>query len=191
MLGDLAVAAETRYADLAELVEADAPETVLVAAPAGETHDAVHATLALLREWLSHDALAAARLVLVTRGAVGESPDLAGAAVWGLVRSAQSEHPGRFGLLDLDDATEVLLADEPQLALRDGTLRAPRLERIDDARRSPRRSAPAPCSSPAARAASARSWPSISCASTASATCCCSRAAAPTPTARSSCWRAA
>ena len=104
---------------------------MLVAAPAGETHAAVHATLALLREWLSHDALAATRLVLVTRGAVGESPDLAGAAVWGLVRSAQSEHPGRFGLLDLDDSTEILLADEPQLALRDGTLRAPRLERID------------------------------------------------------------
>ena len=31
-----------------------------------------------------------------------ESPDLAAAAVWGLVRSAQSEHPGRFVLLDSD-----------------------------------------------------------------------------------------
>ncbi|WP_420710985.1 SpnB-like Rossmann fold domain-containing protein, partial [Streptomyces sp. NRRL S-118] len=42
-----------------------------------------------------------------TRGAVsvaGESPDVAQAAVWGLVRSAQSEHPDRFRLVDLDDA---------------------------------------------------------------------------------------
>ena len=38
------------------------------------------------------------RLALITRGAVaakeGESPELSGAAVWGLARSAQSEHPG-------------------------------------------------------------------------------------------------
>ena len=43
---------------------------------------------------------------MVTRGAVsvtaGESvADLAGAAVWGLVRSAQSEHPGSLVLVDL------------------------------------------------------------------------------------------
>jgi len=47
-----------------------------------------------------------ATLVLLTRGAVSvgtEAPDLAGAAVWGLVRSAQSENPGRFVLLDTDD----------------------------------------------------------------------------------------
>ena len=46
------------------------------------------------------------RLVVVTRGAVAAGPgegvtDLAGAAVWGLVRSAQSEHPGRLVLADL------------------------------------------------------------------------------------------
>jgi NAD(P)-dependent dehydrogenase (short-subunit alcohol dehydrogenase family) len=55
------------------------------------------------------------------------------AAVWGLVRSAQSEHPGRFILLDTDsDPTDaVLLAaagtGEPQLAVREGRLSVPRL----------------------------------------------------------------
>nr|WP_311766737.1 SDR family NAD(P)-dependent oxidoreductase [Streptomyces rhizosphaericus] len=66
--------------------------------------------LELVRGWLAEPRLADARLVVVTRGAVAvEGPestarvDLAAAAVWGLVRSAQSEHPGRFVLLDRDD----------------------------------------------------------------------------------------
>ena len=47
-------------------------------------------------------------LVLLTRGAVaigpGEDlPGLAQSPVWGLVRSAQAEHPERFSLLDIDD----------------------------------------------------------------------------------------
>ena len=45
-------------------------------------------------------------LVMVTRGAVGlagqDVTDLGGAAVWGLVRSAQSEHPGRIVLVDTE-----------------------------------------------------------------------------------------
>ncbi|WP_269859700.1 MDR/SDR family oxidoreductase, partial [Streptomyces sp. RPT161] len=72
----------------------------------------------------------------------GESvSDLAAAAVWGLVRSAQTENPGRFILLDTDTDTEldatalgqVLAADEPQLALRDGQLHAARLTRVSPA----------------------------------------------------------
>ncbi|NEC19262.1 SpnB-like Rossmann fold domain-containing protein, partial [Streptomyces parvus] len=47
----------------------------------------------------------------VTRGAVafGDEPvaDPAGAAVWGLVRSAQAEHPGRFVLLDEEAVREA------------------------------------------------------------------------------------
>ena len=74
------------------------------------------------------------------RGAVaaarGRVPDPAAAAVWGLVRSAQSEHPGRFALIDSDgsEASEAALAaalplgaEEPQLALREGVALAPRL----------------------------------------------------------------
>ncbi|MHC3475741.1 SpnB-like Rossmann fold domain-containing protein, partial [Streptomyces sp. 7R007] len=59
--------------------------------------------LVRLQEWLSAPDGGDRRLVVVTRGAVGEVPDPDAAAVWGLVRSAQAEHPGRFVLVDLDD----------------------------------------------------------------------------------------
>ncbi|MGV9457170.1 type I polyketide synthase, partial [Streptomyces sp. NPDC003635] len=63
--------------------------------------------LRFVQEWLAREALSETRLVVVTRGAVaardGEGvADLALAPVWGLIRSAQSENPGRFLLLDLD-----------------------------------------------------------------------------------------
>ena len=50
----------------------------------------------------------AARLVVVTRGAVRVDPDeriadVPAAAAWGLLRSAQSENPDRIVLVDLDD----------------------------------------------------------------------------------------
>ncbi|KIF01108.1 hypothetical protein PL81_37405, partial [Streptomyces sp. RSD-27] len=82
------------------------------------------------------------RLVLLTSGAVAAEPgehvtDLAHAPVWGLVRSAQSENPGRFVLADTDgsDASlgalaAALAGDEPQLALREGQAYAFRLSRI-------------------------------------------------------------
>jgi len=38
---------------------------------------------------------------VVTERATGPDPDPAAAAVWGLLGSAQAEHPGRFGLVDL------------------------------------------------------------------------------------------
>ena len=66
--------------------------------------DSVHASgvqaLGLVQGWLEGERFAASRLVVVARGAVS---DLAAASVWGLVRSAQSEHPGRITLLDLGD----------------------------------------------------------------------------------------
>ncbi|WBC15800.1 type I polyketide synthase [Micromonospora sp. WMMA1998] len=108
-------------------------------APAGDPLAATRARLsdilALLQEWLADDRFAGRRLVVCTRGAVpadGAVTDLAGAAVWGLVRAAQLEHPGRFVLADLDGDDPELLgralaADEPQVALRDGRLLVPRL----------------------------------------------------------------
>ncbi|TDB94876.1 SDR family NAD(P)-dependent oxidoreductase, partial [Nonomuraea longispora] len=78
------------------------------------------------------------RLVIVTEGATGDTPDLAATAVWGLVRSIQTEYPGRFVLLDHDnDGTpdgivpSALSYDEPQLAIRAGTIHVPRLARRD------------------------------------------------------------
>ncbi|MFI6778935.1 SDR family NAD(P)-dependent oxidoreductase [Nocardia sp. NPDC050412] len=99
--------------------------------------------LATVQSWLAADRLADTRLLVVTaNGAAlpGEAPDLAAAAVWGLMRSAQSEYPGRFILLDsdpsavapMDDSTlvgAVLVAGEPQAAVRAGALLVPRLVR--------------------------------------------------------------
>ncbi|MBM7173642.1 acyltransferase domain-containing protein, partial [Streptomyces sp. G44] len=108
---------------------------------ADAARSATHGVLDLLHAWLDDERFATARLVVLTRGAVavrsGEDiADLPGAAVWGLVRSAQTENPGRIVLVDLDadDASfrvlpAALALDEPQLAVRAGTVRAPRLAR--------------------------------------------------------------
>jgi polyketide synthase 12 len=95
-----------------------------------EVYAATRAVLPVLQSWLARDE--AGTLVVSTRGAValpGEDvTDLAGAAVWGLVRSAQTEHPGRIVLVDTDapldpDAIAAVLAvGEPQVLLRNGTL---------------------------------------------------------------------
>jgi len=149
-LGEPAGAAE-RFEDLDALEwaladGAPAPDVVLAAVPApAHRHDVAQAaqavaehTLELLQRWLASNWLAHARLVVVTRRGIGvgdEAPDLAQAPVWGMVRSAQSEHPGRFALIDLDgngddpDWGALIGLDEPQLAVREGRLLAPRLAR--------------------------------------------------------------
>ncbi|MEU1982551.1 type I polyketide synthase [Nocardia sp. NPDC019395] len=110
---------------------------------AAVVRDRVHAVLTSVRSWLRLPT-ADARLVVVTRdgaGLPGEEPDLAAAAVWGLLRSAQSENPGRILLLDVDGDSAVtpelisaaVATDEKQLAVRAGALLAPRLIRRDAA----------------------------------------------------------
>ncbi|HEX6353257.1 MAG TPA: type I polyketide synthase [Actinophytocola sp.] len=92
---------------------------------------AVHWALALVQAFLADERLAESTLVFRTDGA--PAADLAQAAVWGLVRSAQSEHPGRFVLVDADsDALldAVLAGGEPQVAIRGGEPHVPRLARI-------------------------------------------------------------
>ncbi|MFD9396979.1 SDR family NAD(P)-dependent oxidoreductase, partial [Streptomyces sp. NPDC060000] len=104
-------------------------------------HSAVTTVLGIAQDWLADERLAGSRLLVLTRQAVaageGETlSDPAHAAVWGLLRSAQNEHPGRFVLADTD-ATQasahalagVLAAGETQSALRAGTVRVPRLAR--------------------------------------------------------------
>ncbi|WP_309115034.1 SDR family NAD(P)-dependent oxidoreductase, partial [Saccharothrix sp.] len=96
---------------------------------AESVHTAVHHALAAIQEWLPTDR---SQLVFVTHGATdGTNP--AAAAVWGLVRSAQTEHPDRFVLVDTDDATHVgtaVATTEPQVAVRNGTLLVPRLSKV-------------------------------------------------------------
>ncbi|MFF3767506.1 type I polyketide synthase [Streptomyces sp. NPDC001922] len=151
-----------RYADLSELGaridagELPTPDAVWMeitehdpdtATLPSHVLEATQQTLTLLQSWLADERFGSSRLVVVTRGAVAVDPDegvadLAHAAVWGLVRSAQSENPDRFVLLDLDNGSEADTAveptglpawlpasGEPQAALRAGTVRVPRLAR--------------------------------------------------------------
>ncbi|MEU5696844.1 beta-ketoacyl synthase N-terminal-like domain-containing protein [Actinosynnema sp. NPDC020468] len=96
----------------------------------GAEHDVRH-VLAEVRSALA----AGTNLVVVTEGAVAvgaeDVPDLHHAAVWGLVRSAQTENPGRFVLLDRpgDLLDAALATGEPQVVVRDGGMLAPRLVR--------------------------------------------------------------
>ncbi|MFB9968215.1 SDR family NAD(P)-dependent oxidoreductase [Sinosporangium siamense] len=110
-----------------------APASILrVARPStSDVPSAVRATLTevltALRAWAEGDGAAGARLAVVTE----ETSDPVASAVWGLVRSAQSEHPGMFVLVDAgaEELPELLPEDEPQLALRGGVFHAARLAR--------------------------------------------------------------
>ncbi len=105
---------------------------------AAAAQDATEAVLATLQEWLADERLDGSRLAVLTHHAVAAAPDdrvpdLAHAPVWGLVRTAQSEHPGRFLLVDRDTPDSLPLSalqgEEPQLAVRDEALLAPRVVR--------------------------------------------------------------
>ncbi|MFF3942850.1 SDR family NAD(P)-dependent oxidoreductase, partial [Streptomyces phaeofaciens] len=129
-----------------------APGTYVLSCGGGTTpastpeavRSALHRVLSAVRAWPADERFADARLVVVTRGAVaagdGEGvADLVHAPLWGLLRSAQSEHPGRFVLVDVDGRApsvvtrtalrRALASGEPQCALRDDRLLVPRLVR--------------------------------------------------------------
>nr|WP_268996134.1 type I polyketide synthase [Streptomyces griseomycini] len=115
--------------------------------------EATHHTLDLLQKWLADDRFTASRLVLVTSGAVAAAPDdavpdLVRAPAWGLVRSAQSEHPERFVLADVDDDEKSLrklpaavATGEPQVVIRNGTATVARLTRLATAADAPEQAA--------------------------------------------------
>ncbi|WP_232533701.1 type I polyketide synthase [Plantactinospora sp. KBS50] len=146
---DAAPAGVPVHPDPAALADAGAvPPIVLAPVPAAagpDDHAPIRAALGLVRGWLADERLDGSRLVLVTRGAIAtqdaeDVTDLPAAAVWGLLRSAQTEHPGRFVLVDADAApaglplellAETLGGDEPQLALRNGHAFVPRLVGTD------------------------------------------------------------
>ncbi|MFF2206321.1 SDR family NAD(P)-dependent oxidoreductase [Streptomyces sp. NPDC058145] len=98
-------------------------------------HDGAHQALEVLQSWLASPQYEGSTLVVVTRGAVGlpgeAVTDVAASAVWGLVRSAQSENPGRIVLVDTDGEVDSALVElsEPQLVVRGGVVRAARLVR--------------------------------------------------------------
>ncbi|MEU9737556.1 beta-ketoacyl reductase, partial [Streptomyces sp. NPDC048002] len=108
------------------------------------TGTVTRSALGIVQEWLADERFAGVRLVVVTRGAVGgvggvdDGPlDLAASGVWGLLRSAEAENPGRFGLLDVDGGVDALPlalatldAGEWQVAVRGGEVLVPRLGRV-------------------------------------------------------------
>ncbi|MEU1910558.1 SDR family NAD(P)-dependent oxidoreductase, partial [Streptomyces hygroscopicus] len=118
-----------------------------VTEPPARARELTGRVLAEIQRWVGDEAAAGTRLAVVTRGAVAvhgdaEVTDPAAAAVWGLVRSAQAEHPGRLLLVDADDAPGALPAgvwsgDEPQLAVRGDALWVPRLARVEPGLRVP------------------------------------------------------
>ncbi|WP_181773149.1 type I polyketide synthase [Amycolatopsis pittospori] len=134
--------------ELAHALEwgASPPDIVVLPVPglSGETtaamRDVLAGVLAALRRWLTDERLADTRLAVVTRRAVttdGADLDLSASPVWGLVRSAQSEHPDRIVLVDIDDENaavgvlpSVFDTGEPQVAVRAGKLLAPRLVKV-------------------------------------------------------------
>ncbi|MFC9948913.1 SDR family NAD(P)-dependent oxidoreductase, partial [Streptomyces pratensis] len=162
-LGDAIGVPGLRYADLTALTAAaDAGESLpgVVAVSFAEsesepesgsgsgavdvvsrTHEVAGRALGLLQEWSADERFADTRLVVVTSGAVacetGAAPDPVQAAVWGLVRTAQSENPDRFVLADVDGAeaswaglSAVVASGEPQVAVRGGAAFVPRLVRV-------------------------------------------------------------
>nr|WP_281004721.1 type I polyketide synthase [Nocardia takedensis] len=131
-----------RYADLADI--ADIPDAVLVDLSGHlDVEPAVAQALSLIQDWIEGGFPETSRLVFVTRRAVAieddeDILDLPAAAVWGFVRSAQSEHPDRLVLLDLDEhaapesVRAALASGAAQCAIRAGALRVPRLARVTE-----------------------------------------------------------
>ncbi|OPF81542.1 hypothetical protein VT50_0209600, partial [Streptomyces antioxidans] len=166
-----------RYQDVSALISAldegeTVPERVVVSCPAtgadgdmaAGVRESLATVLSVVQRWLGEERLFGSRLVVATCGAVAAEADedvagLVQAPVWGLLRSVQTENPGRFLLLDhdldhdpergseispaaADAAVRALVAgEEPQLAVRGGIILVPRLSRVT-------KSAPSQASTP-------------------------------------------
>ncbi|QWA24590.1 SDR family NAD(P)-dependent oxidoreductase [Streptomyces sp. JCM17656] len=133
--------------ETSDLADADGTaDVLLVRAPAGDgdvvadAHRTTEVFLRLVQDFLTDERLTGARLAVLTQGAVAAAPgDLvpepAQAPLWGLLRTVQSEHPGRVVLIDADASADdrllsaALTSGEAQVAVRSGELVAPRLRR--------------------------------------------------------------
>ncbi|MFF2546605.1 SDR family NAD(P)-dependent oxidoreductase [Kitasatospora sp. NPDC058063] len=120
--------------DLADLVVHEVPGPEPEADTVEAAYESARSVLAVIRDHLAGERT---RLAVVTRNAVAAAPgDVVGlhhSMVWGLVRGARAEHPGRFVLVDADPTWDPALiagTDEPELAVRQGALRVPRLVRV-------------------------------------------------------------
>ncbi|WP_045706359.1 SpnB-like Rossmann fold domain-containing protein, partial [Streptomyces rubellomurinus] len=94
------------------LGEVGAADVVVAVCGGGSAAEVVAWVLGLVQGWVGEERWAGSRLVVVTRAVD---------AVWGLVRSAQAEFPGRFVLVEADGPEGVVAAvssGEPQVAVR-------------------------------------------------------------------------
>ncbi|WP_407706883.1 SDR family NAD(P)-dependent oxidoreductase [Streptomyces phaeochromogenes] len=130
-------ASEVTAVDAADVIVLDLRET------GGPVGPRAQQALDALQAWLAEERFSTSTLVVVTREAVArsldEAIDPAGAAVWGLTRSAQMENPGRIVLADLDSHpdSEALLATldqtagmESEVLIREGVCHGSRLARV-------------------------------------------------------------
>nr|APD71957.1 type I polyketide synthase 1 [Streptomyces sp.] len=116
-------------ADPVGLAEAEA---VVCTPPPDDVRQATLDTLSHVQHWLAADRPADVPLVVLTR-----TYDPAHAAARGLVRSAQSEHPGRFLLVETDEdprsparLADAVAAGQPHVRISAGRLRTPELARV-------------------------------------------------------------
>ncbi|WP_157110494.1 SDR family NAD(P)-dependent oxidoreductase, partial [Nocardia anaemiae] len=92
---------------------------------------ALHHTLGVLQQFSSEECYAASTLAVIT----DSTADPAAAAVWGLVRAAQAENPGRIVLIEAPAATTAdhlvaaALTGEPELEVDGDGTQVPRLIR--------------------------------------------------------------
>ncbi|WP_433789717.1 type I polyketide synthase [Actinoplanes sp. CA-252034] len=108
------------------------------ASTAEATPETVRAETARLLTVLQHNLHDHSKhLVVRTDGALAvlgtdTVPGVVSGALWGLVRSAQSEHPGRLTIVDAPDDSrlaDIVAAGHPQAAVRDGRILVPRVAR--------------------------------------------------------------
>ena len=122
------------HPDLAALVAKGVPDVVVFPvrpATPQETGQVTGEVLAVVQQWLGTDAPPGARLAVLSTAELGHS------ALSGLIRAAESEHPGRFqhvitdGLAASDELRAAALADpRPQLELRNGQACVTRLAKV-------------------------------------------------------------
>ncbi|MFE3027545.1 SDR family NAD(P)-dependent oxidoreductase, partial [Nocardia tengchongensis] len=104
-------------------------------------------TFVMLRDWIADERMSRSVLLVVTSNAVAtgadaETIDLAQSPIWGMIRSIQTEEPGRIAVVDVDGDRGVLTPEllrsiasaiesdaEYQFAVRDSRLLTPRLRR--------------------------------------------------------------
>nr|WP_307868092.1 type I polyketide synthase [Micromonospora sp. C95] len=143
---------------------ADPPPVVIVAvagAPAADAdtpatvEDRLHRLLRWLPRWLGDDRFADSRLAIVTRDAIQDeqvvTPDLVATAIWGFVRSTQTENPDRITLVDIDEqpaswdlVPAAVATGETQIKIRGGVPSTPRLAHADGDRSAPHHSGQPP-----------------------------------------------